>query len=113
MTLAPIADADEDNVEAYAAGGAPVVIGSIDTGVDLGHAEFAGRLIAGRDWYNNDGDPTDDRCPGVFHTPPHTFPRRPGLATPGPPLTFPPHLRSWGSPTHHASPPTDLEIQYT
>ncbi|HEX8690928.1 MAG TPA: S8 family serine peptidase [Longimicrobium sp.] len=54
------ADADIDNIEAYAAGGSPVVVGSIDTGVDLTHVEFTGRLIVGRDWYNNDNDPTDD-----------------------------------------------------
>src|SRR5215213_2544699 len=53
-------DADEDNIEGYAAGGSDVVIGSIDTGVDLTHPEFTGRLIAGKDWYNNDNDPTDD-----------------------------------------------------
>ena len=62
------ADADEDNIEAYAAGGAPVVIGSIDTGVDMDHPEFAGgRLIAGRDWYNNDANPSDDDGHGT-HT---------------------------------------------
>lgn len=46
-----ISDADEDNVEAYGAGGSAVVIGSLDTGVDLVHPEFlAGQLIAGKDW---------------------------------------------------------------
>jgi serine protease len=54
------ADADMDNIESFAAGGAPVVVGGIDTGVDLTHPEFTGRLIVGRDWYNNDADPTDD-----------------------------------------------------
>jgi subtilisin family serine protease len=58
-TYASIADADEDNIEGYAAGGADVVIGSIDTGVDFTHPEFTGRLIAGRDWYSNDNDPSD------------------------------------------------------
>jgi subtilisin family serine protease len=67
-SYASIADADEDNVEGYAAGGADVVIGSIDTGVDLGHPEFTGRLIAGRDWYNNDTDPTDDNGHGSHTT---------------------------------------------
>jgi subtilisin family serine protease len=46
------ADADEDNIEGYAAGGSDVVIGSIDTGVDFNHPEFSGRLIAGCDWYD-------------------------------------------------------------
>ena len=47
---ASVADADMDNVVGYAAGGADVVIGSIDTGVDFSHPEFTGRLIAGCDW---------------------------------------------------------------
>ena len=53
------ADADMDNIELYATAGANVVVGSIDTGVDFNHAEFTGRLIAGKDWYSNDADPTD------------------------------------------------------
>jgi subtilisin family serine protease len=61
-------DADEDNIEGYAAGGANVVIGSIDTGVDMSHPEFTGRLIAGKDWYNNDNDPTDDEGHGSHTT---------------------------------------------
>ena len=51
-TYASIADADEDNVAGYAANGADVTIGSIDTGVDFTHPEFTGRLIAGCDWYD-------------------------------------------------------------
>ncbi|HYR07142.1 MAG TPA: S8 family serine peptidase [Longimicrobium sp.] len=64
-----IADADEDNIEAYAAGGGAVVIGSIDTGVNLNHTEFLpGQLIAGRDWYSNDNNPTDDNDHGTHTT---------------------------------------------
>ena len=58
-SYASIADADEDNIEGYAAGGADVTIGSIDTGVDFTHPEFSGRLIAGKDWVDNDNDPSD------------------------------------------------------
>src|SRR5678816_2038982 len=59
-SYASLADADEDNIEGYAAGGSIVTIGSIDTGVDFTHSEFAaGQLIAGRDWYSNDNDPSD------------------------------------------------------
>jgi subtilisin family serine protease len=58
-SYASVADADEDNIEGYGAGGADVTIGSIDTGVDFSHPEFTGRLIAGKDWYSNDNDPSD------------------------------------------------------
>ena len=58
-SYASVKDADEDNVEGYAAGGGDVVVGSIDTGVDFTHPEFTGRLIAGKDWYSNDNDPSD------------------------------------------------------
>jgi serine protease len=67
-SYASTADADEDNIEGYATGGSDVVIGSIDTGVDLTHPEFTGRLIAGKDWYNNDNDPTDDEGHGSHTT---------------------------------------------
>jgi subtilisin family serine protease len=67
-SYASTTDADEDNIEGYAAGGEDVVIGSIDTGVDLTHPEFTGRLIAGKDWYNNDNNPTDDDGHGSHTT---------------------------------------------
>ncbi|CAN5148159.1 S8 family peptidase [soil metagenome] len=68
------ADADEDasgsDVPAgYGSGGATVVVGSLDTGVDFGHQEFAGgQLIAGKDWVNNDNDPSDDDGHGTHTT---------------------------------------------
>jgi serine protease len=47
-SYASVLDADEDNVSNYAAGGAIVTIGSIDTGVQLDHEQFAAdQLIAG------------------------------------------------------------------
>jgi subtilisin family serine protease len=62
-------DADEDNVSGYAAGGADVTVGSIDTGVDFTHPEFAGTtLIKGKDWYSNDNDPTDGDDHGTHTT---------------------------------------------
>jgi subtilisin family serine protease len=67
-SYASVLDADEDNVEGYAAGGGDVVIGSIDTGVDLTHGEFTGRLIAGKDWYNNDNNPSDEDGHGTHTT---------------------------------------------
>ena len=67
-SYASIADADEDNVENYAAGGSAVVIGSIDTGVNMSHPQFTGRLIAGKDWVNNDSNPEDDDGHGSHTT---------------------------------------------
>lgn len=67
-SYASIADADQDNIEGYAAGGADVVIGSIDTGVDMTHPEFTGRLIAGKDWYSNDNNPADEDDHGSHTT---------------------------------------------
>jgi subtilisin family serine protease len=58
-SYASVSDADEDNIAGYGAGGADVTIGSIDTGVDFTHPEFTGRLIAGRDWFSGDNDPSD------------------------------------------------------
>lgn len=64
-----VADADEDNIEDYAGGGSSVVISSIDTGVMFSHSEFLpGQLIAGRDWVNNDLDPSDDNDHGTHTT---------------------------------------------
>jgi serine protease len=51
-SYASYADADEDALAGIAANGGDVVISSIDTGVDMGHPEFTGRLIAGCDWYS-------------------------------------------------------------
>ena len=67
-SYASILDADEDNVEGYAAGGSPVVVGSIDTGADMDHPEYVGRTIAGKDWYNNDNNPEDDDGHGSHTT---------------------------------------------
>jgi serine protease len=66
-TYASLLDADADAIAGIGAGGSPVVISSIDTGVDMDHSEFTGRLIAGRDWFNNDANPEDDEGHGT-HT---------------------------------------------
>jgi serine protease len=63
------ADADEDNIEGYAAGGVPVSIASIDTGVDFYHPEFgAVTLVPGWDYYSNDADPSDTNDHGTHTT---------------------------------------------
>ena len=67
-SYASLTDADEDNIEGYAAGGGDVVIGSIDTGVELTHPEFTGRLIVGKDWADNDNDPSDQDGHGTHTT---------------------------------------------
>lgn len=67
-SYASVADADIDLVEGSASGGGDVVIGSIDTGVQLNHAQFTGRLIAGRDWYSNDNTPSDGDGHGTHTT---------------------------------------------
>ncbi|MBB4636422.1 S8 family serine peptidase [Longimicrobium terrae] len=59
-TYGSTSDSDLDAIAGIGAGGAPVVIGAIDTGVDTDHPEFTGRLILGRDWVNNDALPEDD-----------------------------------------------------
>lgn len=62
-------DADEDNVDGYGAGGAPVAIASIDTGVEFTHPEFGqATLVAGWDFYDNDGDPSDTNDHGTHTT---------------------------------------------
>jgi serine protease len=64
-----VADADEDNIEGYASGGAPVAIASIDTGVDFNHQEFgAANVVPGWDFVSNDADPTDENGHGTHTT---------------------------------------------
>lgn len=68
-SLISVNDADVDNIEGYGAGGGPVSIASIDTGVDFGHVEFGGAtLIAGGDFIANDGDPADENGHGTHTT---------------------------------------------
>jgi subtilisin family serine protease len=58
-------DADIDIVPGIGAGGSPVVVGSLDTGVDTDHPEFTGKLLLGWDWVNNDALPEDDNGHGT------------------------------------------------
>jgi subtilisin family serine protease len=67
-SYASILDADEDNIEGYAANGSDVTVGSIDTGVDFGHSEFGTRLIAGKDWIDGDNNPQDGDGHGTHTT---------------------------------------------
>lgn len=47
-------------------GSPDVVIAIVDTGIDLGHPELAGKLVAGYDFANEDPDPSDDHGHGTF-----------------------------------------------
>ena len=46
-------------------GNADIIIGLIDTGVDLDHPDLQGKISAGWDFVNNDGDPQDDNGHGT------------------------------------------------
>ncbi len=46
-------------------GSPSVTIAIVDTGVDLGHLDLAGKLVAGYDFVNNDADPQDDNGHGT------------------------------------------------
>jgi len=62
-----VVDADIDLEEAweYTTGSTNVKIAILDTGFKMDHPEMTGRLIAGRDFINNDNDPTDDHGHGT------------------------------------------------
>lgn len=66
-SYASLADADIDAVAGIGGGGSQVIIGSLDSGVDVGHPELAGKLILGWDWVNGDALPADDNGHGT-HT---------------------------------------------
>ena len=41
------------------------IVAVVDTGINITHSEFAGRLVAGYDFVNQDDDPTDDHGHGT------------------------------------------------
>ena len=61
------ADCDTDTDQAWdlQTGSSTFILSVIDTGVDTGHPEFAGRTVAGYDYVNNDSNPTDDNGHGT------------------------------------------------
>lgn len=65
-----LTDADEDaSPEGWGAGGEPVAIASIDTGVEFTHQEFGqATLVAGWDFYDGDDDPSDTDDHGTHTT---------------------------------------------
>jgi subtilisin family serine protease len=49
-------------------GSPSVTVAVLDTGVDLAHPEFAGRLVPGWDFVNDDAEPADDHGHGTWVT---------------------------------------------
>jgi subtilisin family serine protease len=60
-------DCDTDTPEAWdiETGNSSLILAIIDTGVDTGHPEFAGRVVAGYDYVNEDATPSDDNGHGT------------------------------------------------
>ncbi|MFN0152465.1 MAG: S8 family serine peptidase [bacterium] len=60
-------DGDSDTPEAWdlTTGSASLILAILDTGIDAGHPEFAGRVLPGYDFVNNDANPNDDHGHGT------------------------------------------------
>jgi len=60
-------DADIDAVEGWdvTQGRSSIVVAVLDTGIDFASPEFAGRILPGFDFINNDADPSADHPHGV------------------------------------------------
>ncbi|UCC64108.1 MAG: S8 family serine peptidase [Anaerolineae bacterium] len=59
------ADIDAPHAWAYHTGAPSVIVAIVDSGVDMDHPEFNGRLKAGWDYVNDDSDPDDDNGHGT------------------------------------------------
>jgi subtilisin family serine protease len=60
-------DCDTDSPEAWdlQTGSPSLILSIVDTGIDAGHPEFAGRVLPGFDFVNNDANPNDDNGHGT------------------------------------------------
>lgn len=61
----PDCDTDTDQAWDLGTGDPALILSIIDTGVDAGHPEFAGRIVAGYDFVNYDSNPADDNGHGT------------------------------------------------
>jgi subtilisin family serine protease len=59
------ADIDTDLAWDITQGDPNLIVAVLDTGLKLDHPEFAGRIVPGYDFVNNDNDPTDDHGHGT------------------------------------------------
>ena len=64
-TVTPGADIESVPAWDITRGDSSVVVAVLDTGIDSDHPEFAGRLLPGFDFVNNDSDPEDDHSHGT------------------------------------------------
>ncbi len=60
------ADIEAEAGWAISTGSASVVVAILDSGIDSDHPEFAGRILPGWDYVNNDADPEDDHSHGTY-----------------------------------------------
>jgi len=61
----PDCDTDTDDAWDLQTGSSALTLAIIDTGVDTGHPEFSGRVVAGYDFVNSDSNPADDEGHGT------------------------------------------------
>jgi subtilisin family serine protease len=58
-------DTDTDLIWDYTTGDPDLIVAILDSGVDLTHPEFTGRVLPGYDFINLDSDPSDDNGHGT------------------------------------------------
>ncbi len=62
----PGADIEAEAGWALSTGSPAIVAAVLDSGIDSDHPEFAGRILPGWDYVNNDADPEDDHSHGTY-----------------------------------------------